>query len=134
MPADESLPQTSSSRHRDASKPYECSERPQKPGGQQFIDYGWCRTSLDYHKDIRHEDGTVTPNPQGTEDPRCAKNCPHKAPLEVAVKFMEIWPRGVPIAADWAVRALENDGNLDTPVRSLQEIEQEKLEYAEPPF
>lgn len=76
MPADKSLSQEPSALHSDGNAPYQCSSAPKPPGGEGFIDYGYCRTSLDLH--ATHH---------GSADPRCTANCPHKAPQQVVQRF-----------------------------------------------
>jgi hypothetical protein len=94
MPADTSLPQAPSAHHGDGDAPYPCSAWPEPPGGAAFIDYGYCRTSLDYHGPS---------SPQGHGDPRCPSTCPHKAPLKVAVGFGKQYTwHGAVKAAEWA--------------------------------
>ena len=59
------------------------------PGGQGFIDHGYCRTSLD---------ALV-----GSSDPRCPADCRHKAPASVVVRFEKQFSwRGAKAAAAWA--------------------------------
>ena len=94
MPADNSLSQEPSARHSNGSAPYPCSASPTPPGSNWSIDYGYCRTSLDWHGPN---------NPQGTGDPRCPADCQHKAPIEVAIGFIKRWPIGGAMeAAAWA--------------------------------
>ena len=93
MPADSTLSQAPTNLHGDGVSPYQCSTRPAPPGSDWSIDYGYCRTSLDWHG---------PGNPQGAGDPRCPSDCPHKAPQEVAIGFMERWPSGATVAAAWA--------------------------------
>ena len=90
MPADTTLPETSI-RHGDASEPYQCSTQPKPPGWAGFIDYGYCRTSLD--------------SSEGVRDPRCPNDCKHKAPADVVEGFaVRFATRGAVSAAEW-VRA-----------------------------
>ena len=65
MPADTSLPQGSSPLHGDASKPYPCSQQATPPGAAWSIDYGYCRTSLDWHHPM-HSSGVQTPGAHKT--------------------------------------------------------------------
>lgn len=79
MPADISLSDEPTSKHGNASTPYPCSTMPHPPQDLSWaIDYGYCRTSLDYQK---------PGNKSGSDDPRCPKDCPHKAPLDVVLEF-----------------------------------------------
>ena len=96
MPADVSMPEVSA-RHSDASQPYPCSRASTPPGTDWGLDYGCCRTSLDYHAS-KHTGELL---PRGSGDPRCPANCPHKAPLAVAKGFMERFDQGVPVAIAW---------------------------------
>lgn len=73
MPADESLPKTSSIHHGSASKPYPCHAWPKPPGAAWALDHGYCRHSLD----------TL----HGSSDPRCPQGCPHKAPEKFSQVF-----------------------------------------------
>lgn len=94
MPADHSLSQTPTAHHGDASAPYPCSARNAPPIGPGFINYGYCRTSLDWHG---------RGSPQGQGDPRCPASCPNKAPEKVAVEFGRRYERdGNLAAAAWA--------------------------------
>lgn len=89
MPADNTLSQSSTARHGDAAKPYPCHQRPKPPGDEGFIDFGYCRTSLDLLV--------------GVGDSRCPANCPHKAPAKVAQQFDKLFGwRGAAAAAKWA--------------------------------
>lgn len=89
MPADHSLSQASTSRHGDASKPYPCYRWANPPGGQGFIDHGYCRTSLD----------ALT----GSTDSRCPKDCRHKAPPNVVVGYSKRFHwHGAQAAAKWS--------------------------------
>lgn len=100
MPADQTLP-ASSQHHRDGGVPYPCSRAAKPPGAPWAIDYGYCRTSLDWHG---------PGNPQGQGDPCCPALCPHKAPQHVAQRFsVEFRERGAVAAADW-VRAAKGGG------------------------
>ena len=95
MPADESLSQEPTAAHGDGLGPYRCSKAEKPPRAAAWsIDYGYCRTSLDWHGPN---------NPQGTGDPRCPADCQHKAPIEVAIGFIKRWPIGGAMeAAAWA--------------------------------
>ena len=94
MPADTTIPQAPSRHHGDASAPYPCSAAATPPRAAWSIDYGYCRTSLDWH-------GAGIP--QGHGDPRCPNTCPHKAPVKVAVEFDQRFARdGAVGAAGWA--------------------------------
>ena len=95
MPADNSLTQEPSALHSDGNKPYQCSTAPKPPGGDGFIDYGYCRTSLDLH--ATHH---------GSADPRCPANCPHKAPIATAQLFGAMfYHNGALMAAKFSRRA-----------------------------
>lgn len=88
MPADHMLPDTSP-RHSSAADPYPCHTHAVPPGAAWAIDYGFCRTSLD----------VLT----GATDPRCPKDCPHKAPERVVKQFDKLFHwRGAMAAAAWA--------------------------------
>ena len=94
MPADHTLPSTSV-HHGDASKPYQCSTRSNPPGAAWAINYGYCRTSLDWHG---------PDSKQGAGDPRCPATCQHKAPEWVAIGFGKWFALdGAASAATWAV-------------------------------
>lgn len=84
MPADESLTHDQSAgTHGDGVSPYWCSKRGIPPGhGSGFIDYGYCRTSLDLWPEHYQ---------QGSSDPRCPRDCPNKASPEVAAQFQAIY-------------------------------------------
>jgi len=77
MPADPTLPHTSA-HHRDGSASYPCHAWQHPPGSDWGLEYGYCRTSLDWHG---------PGNPQGQGDPRCPSSCRHKAPQGVAMTF-----------------------------------------------
>lgn len=82
MPADNTLPQAPTGVHGNASQPYPCHAAPEPPGSEPFIDYGYCRTSLDHQPPgARH----------GSKDPRCPHSCPHKAPERIAVQFTKVF-------------------------------------------
>lgn len=86
MPADNTLLDLSAG-HNDGALPYKCSQAAQPPGPRGAawaINYGYCRTSLDYHPPV---------NPQGSNDPRCPDGCPHKAPEYVALRFSVIFAK-----------------------------------------
>ena len=90
MPADTTLPQISG-KHGNGNAPYPCHQRTTPPGGNGFIDYGYCRTSLD--------------SSEGVRDPRCPNDCKHKAPADVVEGFaVRFATRGAVSAAEW-VRA-----------------------------
>ena len=94
MPADNTLPDLSAG-HNDGANPYPCHTQPVPPGprnAQWAINYGYCRTSLDYQPPHYK---------QGSSDPRCPRDCPHKAPPQVARSF------GVIFAMSGAKRAAE---------------------------
>ncbi len=82
MPADESLQQTPSAHHGDASKPYPCSQADAPPGSAWGIDYGYCRTSLD---------NRPLADKVGSSDPRCPADCKHKATKAVAMQFQRLF-------------------------------------------
>ena len=89
MAADNSLRQEANARHGDAGKPYQCHTWAAPPGSAWGIDYGYCRTSLDALL--------------GHIDPRCPKDCPHKASESTVVKFDKLFHwRGAAAAAKWA--------------------------------
>jgi len=78
MPADATIPQAPTAVHGSGSQPYPCHAAPEPPNGPGFIQYGYCRTSLDHQPPgARH----------GSTDPRCPRDCQHKAPQQVAVMF-----------------------------------------------
>lgn len=78
MPADATIPQAPTAVHGNASEPYPCHAEPEPPAAEWSIDYGYCRTSLDHQPpSARH----------GSTDPRCPRDCQHKAPQQVAVMF-----------------------------------------------
>lgn len=58
--------------------PYPCSTKPAVARADWAVDYGYCRTSLDWHPPA---------DKRGSSDPRCPAPCPHKAPERVAVTF-----------------------------------------------
>lgn len=97
MPADNTLSMEPSSKHGNGNAPYPCSQRLQAPGPKEAtwaIDYGWCRTSLDYHPEGYK---------QGSDDPRCPKDCQHKASTETAQEFAVVFVHeGAVKAAAWA--------------------------------
>lgn len=89
MPADNTLPQASTARHGDASKPYPCHAWPNPPGAAWAISYGFCRHSLDVLI--------------GKDDARCPAKCKHKAPGSVAISFDKRFGwLGAVKAAEWA--------------------------------
>lgn len=94
MPADTTLSQTSD-KHSDGNAPYPCSMREHPPGGSGFIDYGYCRTSMDHF---------------GKDDPRCHETCKHKADQDTARGFvLRFVTHGAKAAAEWA-RGRKNYG------------------------
>lgn len=97
MPADESISSAPSIYHRDGKTHYICSTWPRPPTDAKWaIDYGYCRTSLD-HQPPHYK--------QGSSDPRCPRDCPHKAPQQVAQLFSKhfAW-RGAKAAAEISKR------------------------------
>lgn len=97
MPADEALSQVPTAAHGDGVSPYPCSTRSTPPGSNWSINYGYCRTSLDWHG---------PGNPQGAGDPRCPLGCQHKAPQSVAIEYgQRSESDGVAASAAW-VRSL----------------------------
>lgn len=89
MPVDSSLSETPSAHHGDSGQPYQCHTKPTPPSSAWGIDYGYCRTSLDALL--------------GHADPRCPKNCKHKAPTSTVAKFDKLFHwRGAIAAAEWA--------------------------------
>lgn len=82
MPADESLSQEPTAAHGDGMAPYWCSKADIPPGVSWGIDYGYCRTSLDLWPESHK---------QGSSDPRCPAGCQHKAPIEVAIEFSQLF-------------------------------------------
>lgn len=93
MPADTSLSSEPSQHHGDGNAPYPCHSAKTPPGAAWGIDYGWCRTSLDWHG---------PDSPQGAGDPRCPATCQHKAPAEAAIEFGERFVTvGAVKAAEW---------------------------------
>lgn len=92
MPADTTLSQEPSERHGSASRPYPCHAWGSPPGVEWAIDYGYCRNSLDSQP------------PQamiGSTDPRCPRDCPHKAPQRVVVMFTRLFQaKGAKAAAE----------------------------------
>lgn len=94
MPADNTLSQEPTAAHGDGVSPYPCSTRAKPPSSAWSINYGFCRTSLDWHG---------PGNPQGAGDPRCPADCPHKAPQSVAIEYgTRAESAGVASAAAWA--------------------------------
>ena len=93
MPADHTLPETSA-RHSNAADPYPCHKRAVPPGAAWAVDYGYCRHSLD--------------ELSGEHDPRCPKDCQHKAPATVVKRFTKlfIW-RGAMAASQYACEQRE---------------------------
>lgn len=74
MAVDPSISSAPSALHGSAAKPYPCSNWPSPPGhGSGFINYGFCRTSLDAG--------------MSREDERCPDTCPHKASVQIAEAF-----------------------------------------------
>lgn len=91
MPADPSLSSQPSQHHGSGDAPYPCHTWVKPPGAAWAIDYGYCRTSLDWHGDD---------SPKGAGDPRCPSDCPHKAPRAVAIRFCKAFSwRGAAAAA-----------------------------------
>lgn len=91
MPADHTLP-ARTAHHGNGDAPYPCYEWPELPHPEPFVDYGYCRHSLD----------TLA----GIDDPRCPVDCPHKAPADVADEFDRIFKSsGAQLAARYARRA-----------------------------
>lgn len=89
MPADNTLNQAPSRHHSNGNAPYPCSQRDVPPGGRGFINYGFCRTSLD--------------STAGVSDPRCPANCKHKAGSSIVAGFNERFDaRGALAAAEWS--------------------------------
>lgn len=100
MPADHTLSQEPSAKHGDGNAPYPCAGQPSPPGPRDAkewaIDYGYCRTSLD-HQPPHYK--------QGSSDPRCPRDCPHKAPSFVVVRFASIFAKsGAKKAAEFSVK------------------------------
>lgn len=97
MPADNTLNQAPSAKHGNGDSPYPCHAQKNPPGPRGAvwaINYGYCRTSLDHHP-LHHL--------QGSSDPRCPSDCPHKAPRAVAKEFGGVFAReGAVAAAEWA--------------------------------
>lgn len=81
MPLDPAVIQEPSKLHNSGDAPYQCSSRPRHASGV-FVDYGYCRHSLDVWPEHLK---------QGSSDKRCPKDCPNKAPMEVAIKFQELY-------------------------------------------
>ena len=86
MPADNTIPELSD-KHNDGATTYQCATHPAPPGprgADWAINYGYCRTSLDdqppHYK-------------QGSSDPRCPRDCQHKAPEYVALQFVVIFAK-----------------------------------------
>lgn len=94
MPADATLNGAPTARHGNAVLPYPCHARTTPPGGQGFIDHGYCRTSLD--------------SLVGSTDPRCPADCKHKAPASLVARFEKrfMW-HGAQAAAAWAKKQKE---------------------------
>ncbi|GAB2471975.1 hypothetical protein GCM10027082_24360 [Comamonas humi] len=89
MPADNTLSQSPSPVHGNGNASYPCSKADVPPGGPGFINYGYCRTSLD--------------SAAGSTDPRCPKDCKHKAPATVVEQFNQLFlQQGAQAAAAWA--------------------------------
>lgn len=97
MPADNTLNQTPSAMHGNGDTPYPCHAQKNPPGPRDAlwaIDYGYCRTSLDYHPPGYG---------QGSDDPRCPVDCQHKAPGDIAQGFGQVFETsGAMKAAEWA--------------------------------
>lgn len=94
MPVDTTLSDKPSRHHGNGDAPYPCHAADKPPGGAGFIDYGFCRTSLDWHGPA---------SPQGAGDPRCPGDCPHKAPQKIAIGFGKQYAwHGAVRAAAWA--------------------------------
>ena len=92
MPADTTLSQEPSERHGSARLPYPCHAWPGPPQARWSLDFGYCRTSLDSQP------------PQalvGSSDPRCPRDCPHKAPHAVVTMFTRVFQqKGAKAAAE----------------------------------
>lgn len=104
MPADESLSQDpTSATHGDGVSAYTCSTAENPPRAAVWsIDYGYCRTSLDYWPKSYQ---------QGSSDPRCPATCPHKAPVKVAIEFANVYTqKGAAAAAEMARQHREKNG------------------------
>lgn len=101
MPADTSLSQEPSEYHGSASKPYPCHAWKSPPGAERTIDYGYCRNSLD----------SQPPQAKiGSTDPRCPRDCPHKAPQHVVVLFTRLFQaKGARAAAEATKRHRERN-------------------------
>lgn len=100
MPADSSLPQTPSAHHGDSSKPYPCHAWENPPIAPWSIDYGYCRHSLD----------SQPPHAKiGSSDPRCPRDCPHKAPGAAVMVFTRLfYTKGAKAAAEATKRHRKN--------------------------
>ena len=97
MPADNTISQDPSAKHGNGNAPYPCSTQPEPPGPREAkwaFDYGYCRNSLDHQPpEFR----------QGSTDPRCPRDCPHKAPQSVAARFTTIFmSKGAKKGAEYA--------------------------------
>lgn len=110
MPADNTLSQEPSAKHSNGSAPYPCSAQDAPPGPREAkwaFDYGYCRTSLDHQPPHFR---------QGSTDPRCPRECPHKAPQAVAVRFTQIFlSKGARKAAEYSKTHIDKHRPRDKP-------------------
>ena len=89
MPADTTLSDKPSARHGNGDAPYVCSGWDKPARAEWSLNYTHCRHSLE---------------PENFTDKRCPKDCKHRAPELVALKFHEVFKAKGAIAAAEAIR------------------------------